>query len=63
MQGASHPETAACRNQLAVAYRLAGRTTDASDLFERNLNSPNDAAALAVRGATLLLQKKPPKPN
>lgn len=59
MQGASHPDTAACRNQLAVAYRLAGRTADASNLFKHNLRSPNDAAALAVRGATLLLQKKP----
>ena len=53
------PTTAACRNQLAVAYRLAGRTTEAGRLFDRNPNSPAHAAALAVRGAMLLLEKKP----
>ena len=59
MQGVNHPDTAACRNQLAVAYRLAGRTAEAGRLFDRNPNSPAQAAALAVRGSMLLLQKKP----
>ena len=59
MQGVNHPDTAACRNQLAVAYRLAGRTAEAGRLFDRNPNSPAHAAALAVRGSMLLLQKKP----
>ena len=43
-----HPDTAACRNQLAVAYRLAGRTAEASRLFDRNPNSPAHASALAA---------------
>ena len=59
MQGVNHPDTAACRNQLAVAYRLAGRTAEAGRLFDRNPNSPAHASALAVRGSMLLLQKKP----
>lgn len=32
--GADHPCTGDCRNQLAVAYRHAGRADDASRLFE-----------------------------
>jgi tetratricopeptide (TPR) repeat protein len=59
MRGSSEPETASCRNQLAVAYRLAGRASDAARLFGRNTSSPARAAALAVRGSTLLLQKQP----
>jgi tetratricopeptide (TPR) repeat protein len=59
MQGDEHSDTAACRNQLAVAYRLAGRTAEAGRLFDRNPSSPAHAAALAVRGSMLLLQKKP----
>ena len=59
MQGVEHPDTAACRNQLAVAYRLAGRITEAGRLFDRSSSSPAHAAALAVRGQMLLLQKKP----
>jgi hypothetical protein len=59
MLGANHPDTADCRNKLAVAYRLAGRTADAGRLFDYNLHSPTHAAALAVRGAMLLSQKKP----
>ncbi len=59
MQGVDHPETAACRNQLAVAYRLAGRTAEAGRLFDLSPNSPDHASALAVRGSMLLLQKKP----
>ena len=59
LQGDDHAETAACRNQLAVTYRLAGRPADAARLFDRNPNSPTYAAALEIRGAMLLLEKKP----
>jgi tetratricopeptide (TPR) repeat protein len=59
MQGANQEETADCRNQLAVAYRLAGRADEGSRLFEQNPNSPARASALAVRGEMLLSQKKP----
>jgi hypothetical protein len=59
MQGANQPETATCRNQLAVAYRLAGRAAEGGRLFDRDLRSPTHAAALAVRGSMLLQQKKP----
>jgi hypothetical protein len=59
MQGANQPETAACRNQLAVAYRLAGREAEGGRLFNRDLHSPTHAAALAVRGSMLLHEKKP----
>jgi tetratricopeptide (TPR) repeat protein len=58
MQGLNHPDAAACRNQLAVAYRLAGRAGEGGRLFERDLNSPARAAALAVRGSVLLREKK-----
>ncbi len=59
MQGVDHPDTAECRNQLAVAYRLAGRTAEAGRLFARNPNSPAYASALAVRGSMLLSQNNP----
>ena len=59
MQGVDHPDTAECRNQLAVAYRLAGRTAEAGRLFARNPNSPAYASALAVRGSMLLLENNP----
>jgi hypothetical protein len=59
IQGAGEPETAACRNQLAVANRLAGRAAEAGRLFDRNPNSPSHASALAVRGALLLADNKP----
>jgi tetratricopeptide (TPR) repeat protein len=59
LQGFDHSDTADCRNQLAVTYRLAGRTDDASRLFDRNPYSPAHASALAVRGSALLFQKKP----
>lgn len=59
IQGASDPDTAACRNQLAVAYRLAGKTVEAGKLFDQNPNSTAGADALAARGAMLLIQKKP----
>jgi tetratricopeptide (TPR) repeat protein len=59
MQRANDPETAECRNQLAVAYRLAGRAGEGGRLFDRSPDSASRADALAVRGATLLLQKQP----
>lgn len=59
MQGVNDPDTADCRNKLAVAYRLAGRPGEASRLFDQNPNSPSHASALAVRGSLLLSQKKP----
>jgi tetratricopeptide (TPR) repeat protein len=59
LEGPNQTDTSDCRNELAVAYRLAGRTTEAARLFERNPSSPTHASALAVRGATLLLEGKP----
>ncbi len=59
IQGAYQPDTADCRNRLAVAYRLAGRTADAGRLFDRNTDSPAQATALAIRGSMLLDQKQP----
>lgn len=59
VQGDTSAETASCRNQLAVAYRLAGRADDAGRLFDVKPESPAHAAALAVRGMLLLRQKKP----
>ncbi len=57
--GPGHADTAACRNQLAVAYRLAGREAEAGRLFERTPDSSAHAAALAVRGSILLHQRRP----
>jgi len=59
VQGPNQPDTAGCRNQLAIAYRLAGKTVEAGKLFDRNPVSPAEADALAARGLTLLVQKKP----
>lgn len=59
MLGDDHPDTDICRNQLAVAYRLAGRSDDASRLYDQNPDSSSHAAALAVQGSVLLSQKKP----
>ncbi len=59
LQGDNGSATADCRNQLAVAYRLAGRTTEAGRLFDRNPRSADHVSALAVQGSMLLLQKKP----
>jgi serine/threonine protein kinase len=59
IQGDGSAGTAACRNQLAVAYRLAGKADEASRLFEHHPNSQGHAASLAARGATLLLEGKP----
>ena len=36
VEGIDHPDTAVCRNQLAVAYRLAGRTEEAAELFDQS---------------------------
>ncbi len=57
-QGPTNPETASCRNQLAVVYRVAGKTVEAGRLFQQNPNSPTHAAALAARGATLLMEHR-----
>ena len=59
VQGANDSDTAACRNQLAVAYRLAGRAEEGSRLFDRSPDTRAHAAALSVRGALLLAQKQP----
>ena len=37
MLGADHPDTLASRNNLALAYRDAGRTAEAITLFEQTL--------------------------
>ncbi len=58
-QGFDSPETATCRNQLAVAYRVAGHPDEGGRLFERSPRSLSEADALAERGASLLLQGKP----
>jgi tetratricopeptide (TPR) repeat protein len=59
IQGPTNPKTAACRNQLAVAYRLAGRAAEAGRLFDRKPGSIEEASAMAVRGSTLLLEGRP----
>jgi tetratricopeptide (TPR) repeat protein len=59
LQGINDARTSDCRNRLAVAYRLAGRTTEAGRLFEQNPDALARASALAVRGMTLLAEKKP----
>ena len=38
MQGADHPNTLTARNNLATAYRIAGRTDEAIRLLEQNPN-------------------------
>jgi len=35
--GAGHPDTLTSRNNLAIAYRAAGRTADAIPLLQRTL--------------------------
>jgi hypothetical protein len=59
LQGPNHTDTGTCRNELAVAYRLADRTIETAHLFVRDSHSPAHASALAIRGATLLLERKP----
>ena len=44
--GADHPDTLASRNNLAAAYRSAGRLDQAIDLYEQNL-----AEALRILGS------------
>jgi hypothetical protein len=39
VQGREHPESVTCRNNLAHAYRVAGRTVEAGQLY--NLNVPS----------------------
>jgi tetratricopeptide (TPR) repeat protein len=57
-EGARNPDTAVCRNQLAVAYRLAGHADKASRLFDDNPGSSAQASSLALNGSMLLEQKK-----
>ncbi|HVX61111.1 MAG TPA: protein kinase [Pirellulales bacterium] len=59
MQGVSDREAADCRNQLAIAYRLAGRADEAAALFHRTPHSTQEAAALAAHGLMLLSEQKP----
>jgi Tetratricopeptide repeat len=56
--GAAHADADACRNQLAVAYRLADRTTEADRVLQRDPNSAAHASSLAVRGAMLLGRRR-----
>lgn len=58
MLGPDAPETVACRDMLARAERVAGRTAEAARLYERNPDTVSHARALAVRGAVLLSEKK-----
>jgi tetratricopeptide (TPR) repeat protein len=58
IEGAHHPETAVCRNQLAVAYRLAGHADKGGRLFDTDPNSTSEAAALSLDGSMLLEQNK-----
>jgi tetratricopeptide (TPR) repeat protein len=54
LQGAHHPDTSICRNQLAIAYRLAGRPDDGARLFETDTNAPEQAPTLSVKQASTL---------
>jgi tetratricopeptide (TPR) repeat protein len=58
MLGPDDPDTVTCRNTLARAERLAGRTADAARLFDRNPDTFAHAEALARRGTALLSEKK-----
>lgn len=57
--GPDHADTGDCRNQLAVAYRRAGRADEASRLFHQTPLSATHAAALAMRGSALLAADEP----
>jgi len=57
--GPNNPDTVTSRDELAVAYRLAGRTEAAARLFEQDPELPSHAAALAIEGAMLLARNKP----
>jgi tetratricopeptide (TPR) repeat protein len=58
VRGPDDPVTSDCRNKLAVAYRNAGHTDEASNLFELFPDS-SSPAALALQGSLLLSQNKP----
>lgn len=57
--GPDDTDSSECRNQLAVAYRLAGRIDDAGRLYHQNRLSSSHAAALAIQGSALLAESKP----
>ncbi len=57
--GDQNAETAEARNRLAIAYRLAGHTVEASRLFHHDPNDASHADALTERGKSLLIEKKP----
>lgn len=59
IQGVSDVDSADCRKQLAIAYRLAGRADEAAALFHVRPQSTEQATALAAHGVTLLLENKP----
>ena len=59
MQGVNHPDTAACRNQLAVAYRLAGRTAEAGRLFDQQPQFTRPRLRAGRPRIDAALQKKP----
>lgn len=44
LEGQQHADTTACRNKLAVAYRLAGRPDDASRLYDQHPPSSSPAS-------------------
>ena len=56
--GDKDAETGEARNRLAIVYRLAGHTVEASRLFHHDPNSSIHADALTERGKSLL-EKKP----
>jgi tetratricopeptide (TPR) repeat protein len=58
-QGYDNSSTVDCRNELAMAYRDAGRHDKASALFEQASESPVHAAAQLAEAKKLLSQKKP----
>ncbi len=58
MLGPDHPDTVTCRNKLAHAERVAGRTAEAARLYEENPDTFSHAQALVLRGTVLLSEKK-----
>lgn len=57
--GPDHFDSSECRNELAVAYRRAGRIEEAGRLYHQNRFSSSYAAALAIQGSALLAESKP----
>lgn len=57
--GPDHPYSSECRNQLAVAYRRAGRIDEAGRLYYQNPLSSSYAASLSIQGSALLAAKRP----